>query len=465
MARERDALLPRARAEDDARRGDDDEMMDVERGDACARGVGVERGRWIVIGAMVVGGVGLAGTTIGGGSEGGSAALGFARATSVCSRAHPGYSAPYAGMFQDIGEWPERYLRVDRRCSDGIATLGSTTTTAELGKWPYARPNQEAINHFMRDWSGSFPYAYSIPANGKKKSLAMRNNSALAYNFIHVPKAGGTYFNEAMIKAYEVSGQKHGYSYPLKEKPFVDFVTLPLIDASQENVHETTEHFRSKTPEEYFGNARLKELYERGSRMFIKGQFGMGMCDVIDAPCFYFTVLREPVSRYLSHYKYSCLSGAEGRSQWKDEWKKLGHCPLDPVEFMDHLGINLDWTVELAPGAHSPERMAEAAKQNLNSNCMRYLLTEKYDDGLDKLANAFPDFEAAVKKLKKMPNAKSAENVAKSLPKWQQDRFDAYVKNATMMKMINDRHALMKQVYDHAVNKYESNWARPLTSC
>ena len=462
MAAEGDALL----AGEGSARGWDadgsDARVDVERGGAGERGGVNARARWIVVAVCAVSGLGVVGGTMGGGVGGARAALGFGSGA-TCSRAHPGYSAPYVGMLESIGEWPERYLRADRRCGGGEATLGSTTPT--LGKWPYARPNQDQINKFMRDWSASFAYAYSIPANGKKKSLAMRNNSALAYNFIHVPKAGGTYFNEAMIKAYSVSGEKHGYSYPLKEKPFVDFVTLPLMDATQENVHETTEHFRSKTPKEYFGSERLKELYDKGSRMFIKGQFGMGMCDVIDAPCMYFTVLRDPVSRYLSHYKYSCLSGAEGRSQWTDEWKKLGRCPLDPVEFMDHLGINLDWTVELAPGAHSPDRMAEAAKRNLDSNCMRYLLTEKYDDGLDKLGKAFPDFEVAVRKLKNMPNAKSAENVAKSLPKWQQDRFDAYVKNATMMKLITDRHALMKQVYDHAVDKYESNWARPLTSC
>ena len=461
--RERDALLARPR--EGVRARADDSPEDVERAmprsDASESG----RGRRTVVVTLVLGALGASAGVAREGGRAGTAALGVAPGA-TCSREHPGYAAPFAGAFEHIGEWPVNYLRADARC--GSARDGDSTVAGEeaiLGK-SRERPNQEKINSFMTDWSASFgDRAYAIPPNGKKKDVSMQNNSALVYNFVHVPKAGGSYFSNAMIKAYDVSGERHGYAYPLKAQPFKHMITLPLIDATQLHVRETTESFRTKSPPEYFGSERLKALYEKGSRMFIKGQFGMGMCDVIDAPCLYFTVLRDPVSRYLSHYKYSCLSGAEGKAQWTDEWKELGYCPLDPVEFMDHLGINLDWTVELAPGGKTPEQTATMAMKNLDSGCMRYLLTEQYADGLNKLSATFPDFEFAVKRLREIKNVHGAENAAKPLAASEEARYKAYANNATMMNIIADRHALMKRVYDHAVAKYEANWARPPRAC
>jgi hypothetical protein len=32
------------------------------------------------------------------------------------------------------------------------------------------------------------------------------------------------------------------------------------------------------------------------------------------------TVLRDPVDRLISHYKYICLDGEEGREGWTEEW-------------------------------------------------------------------------------------------------------------------------------------------------
>jgi len=57
-----------------------------------------------------------------------------------------------------------------------------------------------------------------------------------------------------------------------------------------------------------------------GRRAWIKGQFAMGTCDLVDAPCAYITVLRDPVDRLLSHYKYICLGGEEGREGWTPQW-------------------------------------------------------------------------------------------------------------------------------------------------
>ena len=55
-----------------------------------------------------------------------------------------------------------------------------------------------------------------MPPRGLKvKHIAMKNSSALFYNFVHVPKAGGTFFAQMMTDAMEKNGQHFGYAYPL----------------------------------------------------------------------------------------------------------------------------------------------------------------------------------------------------------------------------------------------------------
>lgn len=92
-----------------------------------------------------------------------------------------------------------------------------------------------------------------------------------------------------------------------------------------------------------------------------------------------------------------------------------------------------------------------------------YLITEHYADGLQKVTKSFPDFSDAVRRLHNANG--NAENKAKKLPPPAQERFDAYMKNATIMKAIRERHALMQGVYDHALKNYEANWNRPIVPC
>jgi hypothetical protein len=267
------------------------------------------------------------------------------------------------------------------------------------------------------------------------------------------------------MEALERSGEHHGYPYKLTHEPVSHWITLPQVDLTQTNVKETYTHFQEGKPEGIFGPENTKQMYEEGKRMFGKGQFGMGLCEVIHAPCVYLTVLRDPVERYLSHYKYSCLAGSEGAAQWLPEWKKLDRCPLDPIEFMDYLGPNLDWTIELAPGAKNAQERMETAKRNLDSNCLRYLILEKYDDGLDKLGATYADFFFLNKEPAKERHNEKAKNAGHGVSEGEQDRFDIYMKNQTIVDAIAARHAKMKEVYDYAVAKYEANWARAPGSC
>lgn len=408
-----------------------------------------------------------------------------ARPVPVLSKRFPGYAAPFSGRFERIGEWPEHWLV---KCSKHVvceqshlgAFLGSRDAPAPyanpLGHGlprGYVRPDQARINEFISTWDSNARQAhggvYELPQAGKAKMVAMAHNSAYFYNFVHVPKAGGSYFSiTVLMEALERSGEHHGYPYKLTHEPVSHWITLPQVDLTQTNVKETYTHFQEGKPEGIFGPENTKQMYEEGKRMFGKGQFGMGLCEVIHAPCVYLTVLRDPVERYLSHYKYSCLAGSEGAAQWLPEWKELDRCPLDPIEFMDYLGPNLDWTIELAPGAKNAQERMETAKRNLDSNCLRYLILEKYEDGLDKLGATYADFlflnKEPAKERHKKKNEK-AKNAGHGVSEGEQDRFDIYMKNQTIVDAIAARHAKMKEVYDYAVAKYEANWARAPGSC
>ena len=396
--------------------------------------------------------------------RGSSAALGAASVKAREARvdAAPAtieYVKPFAGRFKSIGDWPDEYMVP----LHPEASLGKSLMS-RLGSW--AHPNQEEINTFINDWSaksvGEVPHAtYTVPPLGKAKAVHAVNATPMFYNFVHVPKAGGTYFSVFMSHAMEKTGEKHGYPYPMNVSPFSGWITLPLVDLSQNNVMKTAEHYRTREPAQYFATESLRAQYAAGKRLFGKGQYGMGMCDDMEVPCVYLTVLRDPVERYLSHYKYSCLSGAEGRAQWLDEWKAIGSCPLDPIEFMDHLGPNLDWIVQIAPGtATNPEVHVATAKANLGSACFRYLLMERYQDGLDKMRSTFSDFEGVHDIMD--PHMKNPGHPMAAVDK---ARYDAYMANATIVQAIAARHKHMKDVYDYAVEHYDAHWASPLGTC
>ena len=72
----------------------------------------------------------------------------------------------------------------------------------------------------------------------------------------------------------------------------------------------------------------------------MKGEYGMGLCDVTSAPCAYITILREPIERLMSFYKYICLQGSENFGDWPEDWDREDEkgCPLNLVDFFNPAG-------------------------------------------------------------------------------------------------------------------------------
>lgn len=340
----------------------------------------------------------------------------------------------------------------------GLKIAPGTMMNAET--IPEREAESKASSAFLDLFGDGF---YEIPTTREKSVRQKVKNTALMYDFIHIPKTGGSFFNQVLKAAERRLSQKTGaVAFPREGAPFTSWATYPLVDTTKENFLDTRERFERQQPVEYFGVDRLREAYDSGVRMFTKGPYGMGLCDVIDAPCAYFTVLREPVAQFLSHYKYSCLAGAENQRLWDERMKTKGSCDLDLLEWYDYLGGDA-WLQLLAPGAGDDKDLqVETAIKNLNKPCFRYILTEQFDDGLQKMVDTMPDFENLnIEAL----NEHARKNESPALSDVLKARFQAYIEDERMMNELRFRMKRPAAVYKHAKNAYERKWSQPMISC
>ena len=302
---------------------------------------------------------------------------------------------------------------------------------------------------------------YMLPSSGYEKSIKQSGNSAMMYNFVHIPKAGGTYLCEVLQQVQSHLDARHGSVFGNHNLYRDRWSMKPLLDATSRNVWQTTHLMKSKL--KAFTDENLARGYAKGQRMMSKGSYNMGLCSTTEAPCMYLTVLRNPFQRFMSHYKYSCLEGAENRAMWMPAWKKQGSCPLNPLEWF-YFTQGDDWTHLIAPGAFPRDSQChiDAAKNNLMSGCMRYLITENLHDGLAKLKNKLPDFATldlnAVKSLFKND---SAGRLTPAL----QARLKRYEEDKNMMHQIKQGLWHQTKIYNFAVENYEKSWDRDIQTC
>jgi hypothetical protein len=273
----------------------------------------------------------------------------------------------------------------------------------------------------------------------RKFFAATRPGTAYFYHFVHVPKAGGTYF-KSLLHASETRRQARlGGPDPRWDQALVQtWNTKPLVDmteasfanvawryveggkrgaairrlaqerAGRENVppeaNETGARFSAflgdaerdadaelgaSTATPQFTGPGMRASYEGGYRAVSKGSLSMGACDMVDAPCAYLTVLRDPWEKFMSFYQYACLEGSENMGAWTEEWRNEAQskgyletgCPASPTQFYRDVGGMVE---VLAPGAAPDSHCAvEAAKRNLASPCMRFLLLEDLEGGAE----------------------------------------------------------------------------------
>lgn len=313
---------------------------------------------------------------------------------------------------------------------------------------------------------GEVDRPYLLPSHGFKKKIEQKGNTSMFYHFIHVPKAGGTNFQNVLTSVQNGLNRRYGSALRqnLLPKQYFSSVysTAPLIDTTIRGVAVTTHQMMLKD-DGAFATDFLSQAYEKGQRIISKGPYSMGICSTTDAPCMYLTVIRDPFERFMSHYKYSCLEGSEGQSMWLPEWKAKGECPLSPYEWAVYT-LGDDWTQLIVPGANPRHASChdEAFMNNIMSGCVRYLLMEKLEDGLRKMKTRLPDFERLDIGVERS-SFKNGSN-GKLTPKLR-ERLNKYMEDKVSINEIKKLLEYQTKMYQFAVDNYEKSWNRELETC
>ena len=331
---------------------------------------------------------------------------------------------------------------------------------------------------------------------GVEKRFRASRNSAYFWNFVHVPKAGGTYF-KSLLHANEARRERAlGGPDPRWDPELVkSWPTRPLVDMTEHSYANVMWRYANRDfPASQFSGDGMRASYDAGYRAVSKGALSFGSCEHIDAPCAYLTVLRDPMERFVSHYSYLCLEGSEGMTSWDPEWiaeeekyRDLG-CPASPSEFLGRVG---KLTQLFAPGA-DPESACgvEAAKRNLVSPCVRYLFLDKLDDGLARMRARLPDFpEIGAETAKTAEGARAAGDAAqadlgarqhpgsrqfaesrhndsgKRLTPAKKARLERYLADPKEMAKVREALRAEAEIYRFAEAHYEAQWEKDLQTC
>ena len=302
-------------------------------------------------------------------------------------------------------------------------------------------------------------------------SSSSSSPSAYAWAFVHIPKAGGSYFTELLRAHLWTLRQRHGEN--ARHSFYSDALYAPVMDLTEPHFRDVTRRYFHGDPGPQAGPAGMAAAHAEGHREVFKGALAMGVCDVVHAPCAYLTVLRDPLERLMSQYAYSCLEGSEDRAGWTAEMRANGRCDLSPSRYFEtrggaELGVQL-----LAPRANPSSRCAlEAAKANLASGCVRYLLLENLEDGIEKLrtkqaadfagfGSEPSGFEQADPTVRWTKNGSGGARLGEANAK----KLERYRADAEEMDRLRTIAAHEIELYEFAKENYERNWARDLVTC
>jgi len=185
------------------------------------------------------------------------------------------------------------------------------------------------------------------------------------------------------------------------------------------------------------------------------GNAALGLCAHFPGqPCVHVVSLRDPLERALSDWNYFCVEGAEGRKKWKKEWIARERCLASPVEWLRERRASPYFLVERLTRGSDAWCGVDVALHNLFHPCTRYLLTDRLDDGIERLAAALgPKYQGALNEYR---DTKTARNVHAA----RQSNFDHAALSKLRFLLADDY-----RVYDAAVARYEAMWARPWHAC
>lgn len=309
--------------------------------------------------------------------------------------------------------------------------------------------------------------AYALPpvdddSFAKRLTPAQLANETV-FAFIHINKAGGTLFKYKVLheaaKRYKWSGAGFGSVFGWQRlMQGCDEEAYAEQQQQQQQEHAELDAFACGA------KADLTGCGPRNGRKcptrVVWGSQSLPLCSLFaSSSCVMSVVLRHPVDRLVSQYNYVCIEGSEGRKKWASAWKQKNRCPLTLLEFLAR-------TEDLTSETFLIDHLALAAGgcgkamalQNLFHPCMRYLLLDRLQDGLGRLASVWgPAMQPLLDSLAK---SNAVLNSAAYSP-----RIQSQIANPDIMRQVADKLKLDIALYESAVLAYEAQWTRPLVSC
>lgn len=223
--------------------------------------------------------------------------------------------------------------------------------------------------------------------------------------FLHIPKAGGTTLNGIINQQYA----KH-----------------------------TTFRFNSITAWQTINDLPQPQ---RQSLRLIRGHFAFGLHQFLPCHAIYFTLLRDPVARFISHYHYVHRSpGVKAHEQVRS---------ISLEEYVETMGAekgNLQTRLLFGLSEVSkptPENIIATVKQNLDRHFRVVGLVERFDETLVLLQRAFGWRSPVYVR----------QNVTLAAEKNQ-----AEISQATLQK-IKQYNAMDLELYEYGLQKFEQQIA------
>ncbi|MFN2187560.1 MAG: sulfotransferase family 2 domain-containing protein [Candidatus Promineifilaceae bacterium] len=134
------------------------------------------------------------------------------------------------------------------------------------------------------------------------------------------------------------------------------------------------------------------DVSERSRYSMIKGHIPYGTHRYIERECRYFTFLREPIERTISHYYYLARMKSHPLAEQSGDtfvsFDELLLRGLDRTFFNSHTRLLSGVWYDAEPGMCTREHL-EMAKENLRKKFTVVGLTEKFDESLMLLQDAF----------------------------------------------------------------------------
>lgn len=271
-------------------------------------------------------------------------------------------------------------------------------------------------------------------ASAPRPNIAKADRPLLV--FVHVNKGGGSFIRSLLNFYARHTGLKY----------------------SGTDIHQDMLYARGLTPDD------LKLLDDVD---IVNGAWGY--CGLVDRPCVYLSHVRDPVEMCLSHYRYFCKLGKEGRDMWAPDWTS---CDLSIGDWFGHCchheaGRNLNMvsykyaraagSVNNTSGCLRAEKTPSlaAASHNLLSKCTRYIVSKNSPDEIPRvlslLKQVFPwtSFD--------LPDSFTATD--NSTPK------DTEVDTDENLHWCQDNVIQDKIFYSLAELQYEDTWKSPLHFC